>query len=98
MRSITIGAALSATFLGAVAAAAVASEKPVYLKKAPGADTVETNCAVCHTLDYIPMNSPFLNAAGWDAEVAKMVSVFGAPISPDDQRIISDYLKTNYGR
>ena len=98
MRSITIGVALSATFLGAVAAAAVASEKPVYLKKAPGADTVEANCAVCHTLDYIPMNSTFLNAAGWDAEVAKMISAFGAPISPDDQRIISDYLKTNYGR
>jgi mono/diheme cytochrome c family protein len=94
MRSITI-AALSAAFCSA---AAVAGEKPVLLKKAPGADKVEGNCAVCHSLDYIPMNSTFLNAAGWDAEVAKMINAFGAPINPDDARIISDYLKTNYGQ
>jgi DMSO/TMAO reductase YedYZ molybdopterin-dependent catalytic subunit len=25
----------------------------------------------CHSLDYIVMNSPFLDAAHWDAEVAK---------------------------
>jgi hypothetical protein len=44
------------------------------------------------------MNSPFLNAAGWDAEVTKMISAFGAPISPDDAKIIADYLKANYGQ
>ena len=65
---------------------------------APGADKVEANCAACHSLDYIPMNSTFLNAAGWDAEVTKMISAFGAPISPDDAKIIGDYLKANYGQ
>jgi hypothetical protein len=44
------------------------------------------------------MNSTFLNAAGWDAEVTKMISAFGAPISPDDAKIIGDYLKANYGQ
>jgi sulfite dehydrogenase (cytochrome) subunit B len=96
MRSITI-AVFSAAFSGAVAAAAVAGEKPVQLKNAVGADKVEANCAACHTLDYIPMNSTFLNAAGWDAEVTKMINAFGAPISPDDAKIIGDYLKANYG-
>ena len=97
MRSITI-AVLSAAFCGAVAVAATAGEKPVQLMKAPGADKVEANCAACHSLDYIPMNSTFLNAAGWDAEVTKMISAFGAPISPDDAKIIGDYLKANYGQ
>lgn len=97
MRSI-IMAMLCATFCSAVTVAAAAGEKPVQLKKAPGADKVEANCAACHTLDYIPMNSTFLNAAGWDAEVTKMISAFGAPISPDDAKIIGDYLKANYGQ
>ena len=97
MRSITI-AMLSAFLWGAAAAVAVAGEKPVQLKKAPGADKVEANCAACHTLDYIPMNSTFLNAAGWDAEVTKMINAFGAPISPADAQIIGDYLKANYGQ
>jgi len=69
----------------------------VLLKKAPGLEKVETNCAICHTLDYIPMNSPFLNAAGWDAEVAKMINAYGAPIEPSDAKTISDYLKSTYG-
>jgi len=95
MRSITT-AVLSMALCAAVAAAA--DEKQVVLRKADGAEKVETNCAICHSLDYIPMNSPFLNAAGWDAEVAKMINAFGAPISPDDAKIIADYLKANYGK
>ena len=85
--------------LAAVAAAlpAAGQEKPVELKKAPGLEIVEGNCSGCHSLDYIPMNSPFLNAAGWDAEVAKMINAFGAPIDQADANIIADYLKKNYG-
>jgi mono/diheme cytochrome c family protein len=93
MQLITI-AVLAVAFCGA---AAIAAEKPVQLKQAAGANTVEANCGACHTLDYIPMNSTFLNAAGWDAEVTKMINAFGAPISPADAKIISDYLKANYG-
>ena len=43
------------------------------------------------------MNSPFMNGAVWDAEVAKMINAFGAPISEEDARIIAEYLKSNYG-
>ena len=43
-------------------AAAVADEKPVQLKQGAGLDKVEGNCSGCHSLDYVPMNSPFLNA------------------------------------
>ncbi|HYS49334.1 MAG TPA: cytochrome c, partial [Xanthobacteraceae bacterium] len=66
-------------------------------KQAPGLDKVEANCGACHSLDYIPMNSPFPTAAVWDAEVAKMINAFGAPISEADAKAIGDYLKANYG-
>ena len=76
---------------------AIAQEKPVELKNAPGLDKVVGNCSGCHSLDYIPMNSPFPNAALWDAEVGKMIKAFGAPISEADAKVIADYLKKNYG-
>ena len=72
-------------------------EQPISLKQAPGLDKVEGNCAACHSLDYIRMNSPFLNAASWDAEVTKMIKTFNAPIADDDAKAIADYLKANYG-
>jgi mono/diheme cytochrome c family protein len=81
-----------------IAASAMAEEQVVKLKQDAGVDKVETNCQACHTLAYIPMNSPFLNAAGWDAEVTKMIKVMGAPIDDADAKAIKDYLTNNYGR
>jgi sulfite dehydrogenase (cytochrome) subunit B len=80
-----------------LATTAAAAEKPVQLKPGPGLDKVEANCSGCHSLDYVPMNSPFLNAAGWDTEVAKMINAFGAPIDPADAKTIAEYLKKYYG-
>jgi hypothetical protein len=56
------------------------------------------NCVMCHSLDYIPMNSPFLDAKGWEATVAKMVNVMGAPIKPEDAARIVEYLSKHYGK
>jgi mono/diheme cytochrome c family protein len=77
--------------------AAAGEERPVTLREAPGLDFTEANCGACHSLDYITMNSPFLNAAQWDAEVAKMINAFGAQISEADAKAIADYLVANYG-
>jgi len=74
-----------------------AAAADVQLKKGPGLDKVEANCQACHTLAYIPMNSPFLNAAGWGAEVTKMIKAFGAPIDDGDAKAIAEYLAKNYG-
>ena len=82
----------------AFALPATAGEKPVQLKEAPGLNKVESNCAGCHSLDYVMMNSPFPNATLWDAEVTKMIKAFGAPIEETDAKIIADYLKKYYGR
>jgi mono/diheme cytochrome c family protein len=76
---------------------AAAAESDVTLKPAPGHDLVETNCQVCHSLDYIPMNSPFLPQKTWDAEVHKMIKAYGAPIEEKDAQAIIEYLSKNYG-
>ncbi len=81
----------------AFVSSAYAEEKPVQLKQAPGLDTVEANCAACHSLDYVQINSPFLNAKMWDAEVNKMIKMFGAPIDEQDANAIKEYLIKNYG-
>jgi hypothetical protein len=43
------------------------------------------------------MNSPFLNAAGWNAEVTKMIKAMGAPIGDAGAKSIVDYLAKSYG-
>jgi len=80
-----------------IASPALADEQVIKLKQGPGLDKVEANCAACHTLAYIPMNSPFLNAAGWDATVNKMINALKAPIDAADAKAIKEYLAKNYG-
>ena len=80
-----------------IASSAHADEQVIKLKPGNGLDKVEANCQACHTLAYIPMNSPFLKPAGWDAEVTKMIKAYGAPIDDADAKAITDYLAKNYG-
>jgi len=87
-----------AALLLTASAAAYAEEKPVALKDAPGRDAVEGSCGACHSLDYIRTNSPFMTPQVWEAEVNKMINVFGAPASPQDAKVIIDYLVKNYGK
>lgn len=76
---------------------AFADEQAVALKDAPGHDAVENNCQACHSLDYPRTNAPFLDRKGWQAEVDKMIKVFGADIKATDAATIVDYLAGNYG-
>ena len=84
--------------LAIAAGIVVAQERRIELKDAPGRAQVEANCASCHSLDYVVMNSPFLDRNGWDASVTKMIKVFGAPINADDAKAIVEYLSANYGK
>jgi hypothetical protein len=78
---------------------ALADESRIQLKDGEGKNLVQTQCAICHSLDYIQMNSPFLNRAGWDATVSKMIKVMGAPVRNDqDKAAIVDYLTAHYGK
>ena len=84
--------------LGAAAPAAIAAERAIALKAGTGKETVEALCAGCHSLDYIPLNSPFLDKQGWTAEVTKMINAYGAPIAQADAAKVIDYLAANYGK
>lgn len=80
------------------AAPALAQESQLRLRDGPGRQLVEANCVMCHSLDYIPMNSPFLDRKGWESSVNKMVKVMGAPIAEADAQKIVDYLAGQYGK
>lgn len=66
------------------------------LKPGPGIDTVRANCIACHSTDYI-VRQPPSDAKRWEAEVKKMMTVFGAPISDADAKAIVGYLASAYG-
>lgn len=76
---------------------ASADESQIRLKDASGRDLVVAKCAICHSLDYIPMNSPFLDAVGWEKEIDKMIKL-GAPVQDEDVPILVRYLNSSYGR
>lgn len=82
----------------AVALAARAQESSIDLAAGVGKDKVVAYCSSCHSLDYIQMNSPFPDRKLWEAEVNKMIKVFGAPIPPGEIGAIVDYLTKHYGR
>jgi mono/diheme cytochrome c family protein len=77
---------------------AFAGEGDVRLKDAPGKALVAANCSMCHSLDYIQMNSPFLDREGWEASVNKMIKAMGAPVAEADVQKIVDYLASQYGK
>ena len=90
--------ALIALVLLAAPAAKYPDENRVQLKDGPNKALVVGRCAACHSQDYIPMNSPFLDRKGWEAEVNKMIKAYGAPMEPDEVAKIVDYLATSYGK
>jgi mono/diheme cytochrome c family protein len=77
---------------------AFAGEGDVRLKDAPGKELVTANCSMCHSLDYIQMNSPFLDRKGWEASVNKMIKAMGAPVAEADVQKVVDYLASQYGK
>lgn len=76
----------------------LASEESIHLKEGPGSDLVAHKCSICHSVDMIQINSPFMNQKEWTATVSKMVHVMGAPL--DDKEITEavGYLTKYYGK
>jgi hypothetical protein len=86
-----------AVFAIAVAGSALAQESKVVLKEGPGKDKT-MQCLACHSVDYIQMNSRFMDKAGWTASVNKMINAFAAPIPKADVDTIAGYLAEQYGK
>ena len=93
-----MGFRMGASVLLLLAFASTATAQDVDLRGGPGRDLVAAKCAVCHSLDYVPMNSPFLDRGGWEKTVRKMIDVMGAPVDEKDVPAILDYLTRSYGR
>jgi mono/diheme cytochrome c family protein len=95
-------------FLLAVAATAVpAFAKPItfelpadttQFKPGPHLDVVQGNCGACHSADYVQTQptGPKFKKDFWQAEVTKMIKVYGAPIDEKDIPAIVEYLSTTY--
>ena len=98
-------AALAVSTLGlgiaAVSAKPVTYELPdetAAFKPGPNLETVQGNCGACHSADYIltQPRGPAFKKAFWEAEVTKMIKVYGAPIDEADVPKIVDYLTQTY--
>jgi cytochrome c5 len=69
-------------------------ELPQYspeIAQGPNLQVYEKDCLLCHTARYVSMQPRFSKAV-WQAEVKKMVDVYGAPIAEADQALIVEYL------
>ena len=89
-------ATLALVAAAALSVSALAQEDQIKLKPGTGLDVLQANCGACHSLDYIPMNSAFLDKPRWDAAIKKMQGPFGATISDADAGVILEYLTKNY--
>ena len=68
----------------------------ISLKEGPGMDPTSRYCRICHSLDYITTQQKFPKAK-WQGVVTKMIKTYGAPISDENAKIITDYIATYYG-
>jgi mono/diheme cytochrome c family protein len=73
-------------------------EETAAFKPAANADVVKNNCTACHSSDYVQTQprGPKFAKDFWQAEVTKMIKVYGAPIDDADVGKIVDYLTANY--
>lgn len=73
-------------------------EETAAFKPGPNLEVVQNNCGACHSADYINTQprGPKFKKEFWQAEVTKMIKVYGAPIDDDDAARIIDYLAATY--
>jgi cytochrome c5 len=66
-------------------------EDPMTLPEGPGKDAVIANCLACHSPSTM-LQQPRLSREKWEQQVEKMVTIYKAPINPQDVGAIVDYL------
>jgi cytochrome c553 len=101
--------ALASIFATAIAGYALvaASAKPISytlpdetaaFKPGPNLEAAQNNCTACHSADYIRTQpvGPKFKKDFWQAEVTKMIKLYGAPIDESDVPKIVDYLAATY--
>ena len=96
--SAALNAGLGLVAAGAAPVAYTLPEETSTFKPGPNVETVQNNCTACHSADYVatqPRGAKF-GKDFWQAEVTKMVKVYGAPIDDADVGKIVDYLASTY--
>jgi mono/diheme cytochrome c family protein len=63
---------------------------------APGVEMAQRHCLACHSADYISTQPPHMPAAFWQNEVTKMRNAYGARLTDDDVKAVTDYLVATY--
>jgi sulfite dehydrogenase (cytochrome) subunit B len=92
----------AAACLGGSASAAPISytlpDETAAFKPGPNLEVVQNNCTACHSADYVSTQprGPKFQKDFWQAEVTKMIKVYGAPIDEADVGKIVDYLAATY--
>jgi mono/diheme cytochrome c family protein len=73
-------------------------EETAAFRPGPNLEVVQNNCTACHSADYIKTQprGPKFKKDFWQAEVTKMIKVYGAPIDEADISKIVDYLTAAY--
>ena len=64
---------------------------PLDMPPGPNLAAFQQHCLHCHTARYVTMQPRFSQTV-WEKEVKKMVDVYGATITPDEQKQIVEYL------
>ena len=87
--------------IAAVSAKPVTYELPdetAAFKPGPNLEVVQNNCTACHSADYIQTQprGPKFKKDFWQAEVTKMIKIYGAPIDEADIPKIVEYLAATY--
>jgi mono/diheme cytochrome c family protein len=87
--------------LGSATAAPVSYALPdetAVFAPGPNLEVVQNNCTACHSADYVKTQprGPKFKKDFWQAEVTKMIKVYGAPIDDADVGKIVDYLAATY--
>jgi sulfite dehydrogenase (cytochrome) subunit B len=89
--------------IGIVAARAVPvvyklPEETAAFKPGPNLEVVQANCTGCHSSDYVNTQPRNVKSRKdfWQAEVTKMIKVYGAPIEDADVPKIVEYLAATY--
>jgi hypothetical protein len=76
-----------------VAAPGVAADtaSDIELPEGPHRDEFQTSCLICHSAR-LPLNQPALGRQSWVEIVHKMVATYGAPVTPEEESHVVDYL------
>ena len=95
---LALSLALAASSVHAAPVSYTLPDETAALKPGPNLEVAQNNCTACHSADYINTQprGPKFKKDFWQAEVTKMIKVYGAPIDDADVPKIVEYLAATY--